>query len=113
MEWRGLGIPLISFERIFGLRGGSAVRNSRAIILNTLNGNRQLPFVAILSQRIPRLLLVTARMLKTVNNAPAQEGILSRVEIQGEHAMIPDIDKMEQLLLRHGVKVDRMTGSNH
>ena len=109
IEWRGLQIPLVSFERLLGETGGAPSRNSRAIVLNTLNSNRQLPFIAILSQRIPRLLLVTARMLRSLDDAELQEGVLSRVDLQGDEVSIPDVDRIEQLLGQHQVVVERAT----
>jgi chemosensory pili system protein ChpC len=110
ITWRGLQIPLVSFEKVAGGRVGLAGRNSRAIVFNTLNGNRELPFVAVLSQRIPRLLLVTGRMLQSVDAVPAQEGVLSCVELQGEAVVIPDVDRLEQLLREQGMKVERVNG---
>ena len=109
IEWRGLQVPLISFERFVGASGGTPTRNSRAIVLNTLNGNRELSFIAVLSQRIPRVLLVTSRMLRTIENAKPQDGVLSLVDLQGDEVRIPDVDRIEQLLGQHQVTVERAT----
>jgi chemosensory pili system protein ChpC len=109
VEWRGLRVPLISFERLTGGAGGAPTHNSRAIVLNTLNGNRDLPFIAVLSQRIPRLLLVTARMAGPMEDKDPVEGVLSYVDMQGDEAVIPDIDRIEQLLGRNRVRVERAT----
>jgi chemosensory pili system protein ChpC len=108
--WRGLRIPLVSFERITGASGGNPGRNSRAIVFNTLNGNRDLPFIAILSQRIPRLMLVTGRMLGRVDDAPAQEGILTRVEMHGDEVVVPDVDFLERMLVQQGIRAGRVIG---
>jgi chemosensory pili system protein ChpC len=108
IRWRGLQLPLLSFERVIGNKLGMPVRNSRAIILNTLNGNREMPFIAVLSQRIPRLLLVTGRMLQRTSDAPPQEAVLATLELQGDEVLVPDVDRLEQLLRQRGVKVERV-----
>jgi chemosensory pili system protein ChpC len=110
MPWRGLAIPLVSFEAISGGGLSAPTHNSRAIVFNTLNGNRELPFVAVLSQRIPRLLLVTARMLNRVEDAPPQDGVLTRIEMDGDEVLVPDMDWLEQTLIQQGIKLGRVIG---
>jgi chemosensory pili system protein ChpC len=106
--WRGLRIPLVSFERILGAGGGSPRSTSRAVVFNTLNGNRALPFIALLSQRIPRLLLVTGSVLNAIDGAVPGDGVLMRVEMHGDELVVPDMDRMEQLLVQHGIRVERV-----
>jgi hypothetical protein len=75
-----------------------------------LNGNRDLPFIAVLSQRIPRLMLVTGRMLSRVDDAPAQEGVLTRVEMHGDEVVVPDVDFLERMLVQQGIRAGRVIG---
>jgi chemosensory pili system protein ChpC len=107
IAWRGLRVPILSFERAIGGTAGNPTRQSRAIVFNTLNNNRELPFLAVLSQRIPRLLLVTGRMLQGAKQATPQAGVLARFELQGGEVLVPDMDRLEHLLCEEGVKVER------
>ena len=110
IQWRGLRVPLVSYERVLGNARALPGRNSRAIVFNTLNGNRELPFVAVLSQRIPRLLLVTARMLQRVDEDKPHDAVLARLELQGDEVLVPDVDRLEQMLIRQGARVERVIG---
>lgn len=110
MEWRGLRVPVLSFEGVASGAVSAPARNSRAIVFNTLNNNRDLPFLAVLSQRIPRLLLVTARMLQRADGASAGDAVLTRLKLQDEDVLVPDMDRLEQLLQQQGVRVERVIG---
>lgn len=106
IQWRGLIVPLVSLERMLGFPGGKPARMSRAIVLNTLNGDARMPFIAILSRGIPRMHSVTVGMLPEATETVA-EGVLCRFELGGEIMMIPDLDRIEQGLLHHGLVVGR------
>jgi len=106
IEWRGLAVPLISIETLAGMAGGQPQRLSRAIVFNTLNGNPQMPFIAVLSRAIPRMQLVTAGTLPS-NSETVPEGLLGRFEQDGETLLIPDLDRIEQWLHDGGIVVKR------
>lgn len=98
INWRGLTLPLVAFERLAGGPECDVGRRSRAVVLNTLNGSRELPFVALLSQGIPRLVLATESALRPADEEAALEGVLCRVRVAGSEMLIPDIDRIEALL---------------
>lgn len=106
IEWRGLAVPLISIESLAGMAGGQPQRMSRAIVCNTLNGNSQMPFIAVLSCAIPRMQLVTAGTLPS-SAETAQEGLLCRFQQGDEVLLIPDLDRIEQWLCDAGIVVKR------
>lgn len=106
IQWRGLIVPLVSFEQLLGLPGGRPGRTSRAIVLNTLNGDTRMPFIAVLSRGIPRMQSITSDGLPASAEAGA-EGILCRFDYNGETMMIPDLDRIEQMLLHGGFVVGR------
>ncbi|MGE0080483.1 MAG: chemotaxis protein CheW [Thiohalomonadaceae bacterium] len=106
IQWRGLIVPLVSVERLLGLPGGRPERMSRAIVLNTLNGDARMPFIAVLSRGIPRMQSVVMGMLPATAEGDA-DGVLCRFELNGETMMIPDLDRIEQSLLRAGLVVGR------
>lgn len=99
-EWRGLKIPLITFECMCGEQEDIPENFERIAVLNGLNGNERLPFFAIATQGIPRLAQVNSSILTATPSDVAEQGpIRESVLLNGEPARIPDLDEMEKSLL--------------
>lgn len=99
IEWRDKKVPLISFEAVSGNKVHTPKKNSRIAILNTLNGNAQIPYVGILTQGIPSLAIVQEQGLE--DKGAVDEGrqtVSAFVELGGVEAIIPNIDEIEQRL---------------
>lgn len=101
ISWRDKRVPLISFEAVSGKDVHAAIKNSRIAVLNTINGNAQIPYVGVLSQGIPSLALVQEEGLEdkgdVVEDRPA---VGAFVNFGGMEALIPNIDEIEQRLIR-------------
>lgn len=96
IEWREKRVPLISFEAVSGRNIEPAKKNSRIAVLNTLNGNSQLPYVGILSQGIPSLAIVQEEGLNDKGDADeSRPSVSAFVEVGGIEAVIPSIDEIE------------------
>lgn len=101
MEWRDKRVPLISFEAVSGKDVQAAKGTSRIAVLNTLNGNTQIPYIAVLSQGIPSLALVQEQGLEDKDIADNSRPTVSAyVKLGGIEALIPNIDEIEQRLIR-------------
>lgn len=98
-EWRGLRVPVLALEPVLG---GSAVPadggQRRIAVLNTLNGNPALPFVAVAIDGTPRLVQVATGGLGACREGRAP-GALCRLALSSGEAVIPDLDALEQWLL--------------
>lgn len=98
MVWRGIMIPVVSFE---AMQGGGVVRpghRGRIAILNALNNHPRFSHYGLVVQGIPSLVRVS-----TDNVLPAGEGrqvddalIRQAVELDLSPAYIPDLDEIEQ-----------------
>ena len=58
MAWRGTSVPVVSIE---GLMGGTVAEpgyRGRTIVTNTLNGNKAIPHIGLVSKSIPSLVRV-------------------------------------------------------
>ncbi len=92
MDWRGLRVPVLSFE---ALVGGSTPRpgpRSKLVVFYPLPGRGRTDFFAVLANSDPRSRLVSADQLKP--NDAAQEDrpcTLSVFEFDGGQACIPDM----------------------
>jgi len=100
INWRERRVPLISFEAVSGNHAETAKKNSRIAILNTLNGNAQLPYVAVLSQGIPSLALVQEKGLEASTAGQERPTVGAYVKLGGIEALIPNIDEIEQRLIK-------------
>lgn len=101
VEWREKRVPLISFELVSGKELSSAKKNSRICVLNTLNGSTQIPYVGILSQGIPSLAIVQEQGMEDKENPDESRlAVGAYVEVGGVNALIPNIDEIEQRLIR-------------
>lgn len=98
LEWRGIKIPLICFEQMCDEDIPETF--NRMAIFNSLNGNKQLPFFAIATQGIPRLIKINSSILTATPGDGEEQGpIRKSVMLSGEPARIPDLDEMEKSLL--------------
>lgn len=108
MPWRGLRIPLISLETAVIQQPLQIHRRSRAVVLNTLVGSDTLPFYAVISQGIPRLMgLDSSNVLDAPNAEENQKFVLRQVLVEGQPAIIPDQQAIEEELASQGITVMR------
>lgn len=101
LSWRDRRIPLIMFESASGGEAGKIHKNCRIAVLNTLNGNSQLPYIGIVTQGLPSLQIVRQNNIQFSDNpASSRQAIKAYVNLNGTAAIVPDIDEMEARLLR-------------
>jgi chemosensory pili system protein ChpC len=104
VSWRGRSVPLISFEQMLGMDTVGRHDESRMVILNTLNGNPRIPFIALEIQGLPRLSLLKHGMLEYDENEKNSEPVvLSRLLIEGDSVVLPNVDVIERMLENLGV----------
>ena len=99
LSWRGLNIPLISYDRLQGLDNSAGIGQARIAVLNTVQADSGLKFYALVTAGIPQLKRVNA---DAIQEPPADvgEGALSQVQIGDIQAMIPDLDALEATVAR-------------
>ncbi len=99
LPWRGLDIPLVSFEVMHGEPMAEVSGHERIAIFNAPGGDSRLPFFAILVQGIPHLIMANQSVVTALAEQEAEEGVLAHVLIEAEPAIIPDLDRIESILL--------------
>lgn len=97
--WRQQQIPLLAFERLSGGDLAAAHSRSRVAVLNNTGVSEQLPFIGILTQRIPRLTHVIGESIQESVERERRAFDLMAVTIDGEAAIIPDISALEHVYL--------------
>lgn len=97
--WRGINIPLLSIDLIKGEQDARANKRSRVAIAHTLNSNRDVPYLAIVVQGIPRLSHVREDNIQYMQDDGLSQAEKMRVEIDNVSASIPDLDELESMVV--------------
>lgn len=106
VTWRGRNIPLVAFEQLLGLDVPGRHGESHMVILNTLNGNPRIPFIAVEIQGLPHLSLFKHGMLEYDENIKKGEPVvLAGLRADGESLIVPNIDMIERMLENLGISV--------
>lgn len=105
VQWRGLSIPVISFEVMTGSVAVTMTKRARIIVLNGVSGDNSLPFYGFAAQGIPRLMSMDSSNLHdSIDQGDNNQYIARRVIIDGQAALIPDQKEIEKQLSRFKVK---------
>lgn len=100
LSWRERTIALLSFELACKQPEPVTSPRGKIVVLNALGGNPQLNFFALVTQGVPQLIQVDENRIAPIEHET--EGnplILSRVIVNGEPAIIPNLDALEKMLL--------------
>jgi chemosensory pili system protein ChpC len=95
--WRGVIIPIISFEGMLGDLVMLPGHRGRIMVMNTLSQNEQLTHIGLLVQAIPSLARVSVDNITPM--APEEELdplIKQLVELDMNPVVIPDLDEIER-----------------
>lgn len=99
IEWQGWRVPLVSFSELAGMGDDTADGQGRIVVLKALGGDPALPYVALLAPAFPRLVSVPHDgLLADATEEPLPEGVLMRVLLGDETALLPDLEAVEARL---------------
>lgn len=98
LHWHGMEVPMISMDILNGGEDPQANKRSRVAVVNTLNNDEEMPYIAIVVQGIPRLTHVTEPSVSLVEDAELGIADKAKVKIGTIQATIPDLDKLEALI---------------
>ena len=97
IRWRGWQLPLVGFSRFTGTGHDEGGLGSKVIVLKALGGDPKHPYIALLTQGFPRLVTVAESALQAVDDSDElPEGVLARVRLNEEEALLPDLAALEQ-----------------
>ena len=97
VKWRGLMLPLLSFELANGESYEKAPVARIAVINSIDENNPKLPFFACVTQGIPRLVKITEESINEVKG-DLGKAESARVRVDGEEASIPNLNYLESLV---------------
>jgi chemosensory pili system protein ChpC len=94
-SWRGIMVPMVSYELLNSGNLAPVKPESQIIILNNTGVNQNLPFVCLPTQGIPRLSRVAVNEISENTHSQRDEYDQMHVFVAGEEAVIPDVTKIE------------------
>ncbi|MEW6353376.1 MAG: chemotaxis protein CheW [Pseudomonadota bacterium] len=100
LTWRERPIPVASFEAACGQERPAPHTRAKIIVLNALSGGADLNFYGLVTQGLPQLTLIDERKIASVEHETETNPlVLSRVIVNDEPAVIPNLDVLEERLL--------------
>ncbi|MCH8498372.1 MAG: chemotaxis protein CheW [Marinobacter sp.] len=101
LEWRGLRLPVISYD---AANGGDAISPSgqrgRIAVLNTIGEHHgKLPFLALATQGIPSQARLEESQVRETDGEVGPADLMT-VEVEGNQAVIPNLEYLESLALQ-------------
>lgn len=103
--WRGITIPVVSFEAANDVPSAEITKSTRIAVLNGVSGKDRLSFYGVVVQGIPRLAaLEQTDIQEKVNAESVLPCALSQTEIADQDAVIPDQVKIENMLEKAGAQ---------
>jgi chemosensory pili system protein ChpC len=100
LSWRDRKVPLISFEVASGRKMSADMLGKRIAVLNTLNSNPRVPYIAVMIQDIPKLYLIQPDTLTERSDVNPRQSIMAQLLADGEPVIVPDLDDLEQRVER-------------
>ena len=104
LHWRGMLLPVVSFEKIYNPDYPAADRRQKMVaILHTQLGLKQRPYFALAVEGIPRLAPVSRDSVEHLDESSEtiselHESILANVKYRERDLLIPDIKTVEWLI---------------
>ncbi|MFT7386900.1 MAG: chemosensory pili system protein ChpC [Candidatus Endobugula sp.] len=99
VHWRGVVVPMFSYELISGELPLPIKKTSQMAILNSTGISRSLPFLCFPTQGIPRLSRVSPDSIIEEKQTSLQAFDQLNVVINDDRVAIPDVSKIEQTLV--------------
>lgn len=100
LRWRDHVLPVLSMESLCGLGLPHSERGARISILNSVKGGSALPFYAMVTAGIPRLISADADALgdSMLATRSLPETVADCVQIGNEQALIPNLEIIQALV---------------
>lgn len=99
VPWREQRIPLVSIDGFMTGESVPAGQRARIAVLKALSNQDSMPYFGIVTRQIPRLVAVYDEGIEPIEDAAAGlPGVAAEVLVNGEPAVVPDLDQIERAL---------------
>lgn len=106
VNWNGRQLPVVSFEGALGKEVPAATGRTRIVVFYASTGQLKTGYFGVLTQGFPQLVRVNKDVLKLDATAgwPESAPVLCRVKMINEYPLIPDLEKLENMLAEESVQ---------
>lgn len=103
IDWNGRRLPVVSFDRAEPAevpKGRKRPSRARIVVFHAITNRLKVGYFGILTQGFPQLVRVNPDVITLDTETPIPEGqpALCRVRMIHEFPLIPDIERLEQML---------------
>ena len=96
VAWRSQRVPCVAFEVLNGQSASDVGTRARIVVLKAVTGQAGMPYIALRTRSIPRLVNVDRDGLEPLDGDDAGgPGVSHSVLVDGETAVIPDLHYIE------------------
>jgi len=99
-QWRGVHVPVLSFEIANSQVHGKNSSNARLAVLNATTGQSSYKYFAVMVQGIPRMIKLTEAEVREDKQAALSQAEQMAVITQLGKAVVPNLKFLESLLTR-------------
>lgn len=100
VKWRGLMLPLVAYELANG-ENFELSDSARIAVINSVGEqSKKMPFFALVTQGIPRLVKINEESIESSEDEPGKADAAC-VKVDGELATIPNLKVLETMLLNY------------
>jgi chemosensory pili system protein ChpC len=113
IEWENWQVPVISYSALInGVIPEEVTNKSRTMIIKSLSDASRVPYVGVLVADLPKLSQVKPGNIEETSDDTTALGVFSRVLFKGKDTIIPDLDRLSQLVAHaaYGTLPDGQTG---
>ena len=106
VNWNGRQLPVVSFEGALGKEVPAPTGRTRIVVFYASTGQLKTGYFGVLTQGFPQLVRVNKDVLKLDATAgwPESAPVLCRVKMINEYPLIPDLEKLENMLAEESVQ---------
>lgn len=106
VNWNGRQLPVVSFEGVLGKEVPVATGRTRIVVFYANTGQLKTGYFGILTQGFPQLVRVNKDVLKldSTEGWPESAPVLCRVKMINEYPLIPDLEKLESMLVEESIQ---------
>jgi chemosensory pili system protein ChpC len=97
INWRGTTIPVVSLESLCGESAPANLVYSRLLIINSVRPGSSVPFYAVVTAGLPRPMPYDNSLISGAEPVE-HEALKCRLVIDGEIAVIPDLEYVQSQL---------------
>jgi len=101
INWNGRQLPVVSFEGTIGKEIPATTGRTRVVVFYSSSGALRSGFFGLITQGFPQLVRVNREVLKldAKDGWPENAPILCRVKMINEYPLIPNLEKLEELIV--------------